>query len=187
MNLLDIIVISMMILFVVKGLFRGFFREIASLAGFILGIWLGNHYQPQITGFLSIYLPSTKYLPLIGFTAILAAVVTLSNILGMVLKLFFRKLLLKSIDRTFGAGLALIKGLIIAYLLIVILTFLLPSKGPLIAESKLAPIIILTYQSMVSVIPRDHFDRLKKRIIDKREDIEDIVSEKAGERGGKNE
>jgi membrane protein required for colicin V production len=181
MNLLDIIVISMMVFFVVKGLFRGFFREIASLTGFILGISLGNHFQPLITDFLSSYLPSTKYLPLIAFTAVLTVVVALSNILGMILKLFFRKLLLKSIDRTFGAGLAFIKGLIVTYLMIVILTFLIPSKAPLIAESKLTPIIIRSYQSMISVIPRDHLERLKNRIIDK----EEGVHEKAGTRGGK--
>ncbi|MBW2205067.1 MAG: CvpA family protein, partial [Deltaproteobacteria bacterium] len=40
MNLLDLIIIACMVFLIVRGIFRGFIREVGSLAGVILGIWL---------------------------------------------------------------------------------------------------------------------------------------------------
>ena len=116
MNLLDIIIIVTMIYLIVKGILRGFFREIASLVGIILGIWLANHYQPQMTDFLRSYLPSTRFLPLISFAVIFASILVICNLLGLILKQLFKKVFLGWLDRTLGAGLAIVKGVIITYL-----------------------------------------------------------------------
>ena len=59
MNVLDIIIIATMIFFVVKGVLRGFIREVASLSGIILGIWLANEYHPYMTTYLKPHLPET--------------------------------------------------------------------------------------------------------------------------------
>jgi len=61
MNLLDIIILVVMIFLIVRGIFRGFFMEIASLAGVILGILLGLHYYPQATEILKPHLPSFDF------------------------------------------------------------------------------------------------------------------------------
>ena len=70
-------------------------------------------------------------------------ILVLCNVLGWALKLFFSKVFLGWLDRTLGAGLAVLKGVILTYLVIVLLTFFLPARTPLIAESKLTPLIIL--------------------------------------------
>ncbi|MBW1857845.1 MAG: CvpA family protein [Deltaproteobacteria bacterium] len=67
MNILDYIILGLMAFFVVKGIFRGFFREISSLAGIIFGIWIGNHYHPQMADLLKTYIPLEKSLSLISF------------------------------------------------------------------------------------------------------------------------
>ena len=152
MNLLDIVIIVTMIFLIVKGIIRGFIREIASLAGVILGIWLANLYQPQMTDFLKSYLPSNPFFPLISFAVLFVSILLLCNLLGWILKLLFKKAFLGWLDRTLGAGLAILKGVIITYLVIVILTFFIPTKTPLIAHSKLSPWIIKSYQSMISLI-----------------------------------
>ncbi|MBW2609562.1 MAG: CvpA family protein [Deltaproteobacteria bacterium] len=178
MNLLDYIIIITMVYLIVKGIFRGLIREIASLAGIILGIWLANLFQPQMTDLLSPYLPSVRYLPLISFAAIFAAILILCNILGWGLKLLFKKLFLGWVDRTLGACLAIAKGVIITYLIIVMLTFFLPSKTPLIAASTLAPLIIRSYQSMISLISPNHYKNWKRKIMGKQKEIGKIMSDK---------
>ena len=178
MNLLDIIIIVTMIFFIVKGVLRGFVREIASLAGVILGILLSNRFQPEMTDYLKPYLPATKFLPLISFAALFVLILVFFNILGWVIKLLLKKALLGWIDRTLGAGLAITKGVIITYLVIVLLTFFLPAKTPLMVESKLAPLIIVSYQSMISLISPDHYQNLKKRFLGKSKEVGRIMSEK---------
>lgn len=178
MNLLDILIIAVMILFIVRGILRGIIREIASLAGMILGIWLANFFQPQMTEYLRSYLPNSQFLPLISFALIFTAVLALSNFLGWLFKLLLKKTFFGWADRTLGAGLATVKGVILIYLVIVIVTFFLPAKTPLIAKSRLAPLIIASYQSMVRLVSPDHYKNWKRKIMGKKEKMSDIVSEK---------
>jgi membrane protein required for colicin V production len=165
MNLMDLIIISTMVFFIVKGIFRGFLWEIASLAGVVFGILLANHFQPQMTGYLRSLLPSTDYLSLISFGSIFALALITSNLLGYGLRLLFSKAFLAWVDRVLGFGFALIKGVIIVYLAIIILTFYVPAKTPLIAQSKLAPLIIVSYRSMIKVISPSYYENWRKKIV----------------------
>lgn len=179
MNLLDIVIISGMLFLIVKGIFRGFFKEIGSLAGVILGIWLANHYHLQMTGYLKSYLPSTVFLPLISFAVIFASILVLCNLSGWMLKLLFKKVFLGWVDRALGAGLAIAKGVIISYVAIILLTFYLPITTPLIAKSKMAQLITVSSQSMIQLISPEHFQNWKKKILEKSKEMGEIVSEKA--------
>jgi membrane protein required for colicin V production len=178
MNLLDIIILSTMGFLILKGLMRGFLREVASLAGVIAGIFLANFFQPQMTKYLDSYLPSMDVLPLISFGGIFLIVMLLSSILGWVLKFMFWKVLKGWSGRIIGAGLATIKGLILIYLVIILLFFFLPAKTPLIATSKLAPSIISSYQGMVGLISPDFYEKWKKKIMGKKKKMDEVLSDK---------
>jgi membrane protein required for colicin V production len=135
MNILDIIIGGLIAFFLIKGIFRGFFREIASLAGVVFGILIGNHYHPQMAGYLKAYIPLEKSLPLISFIILFIAVMIGFHLFGLLLHRLFKRVLIGWLDRTLGIGFALLKGIIISYLLIVLLTFFVPSTSPLIASS----------------------------------------------------
>ncbi len=152
MNLLDAIIFAFMVFLIVRGFFRGLLREIGSLAGVIFGIYLANLLQPQVTRLLGSFLPSGKLLALTGFALVFVAVLIVCNLMGRGLKRIFGKAFGGWVDRIPGACLATLKGLIITYFGIVLLTFFLPSKAPLITQSRLAPLIITSYQSMAGVI-----------------------------------
>ncbi len=164
MNLLDLVIVFTLIFLVVKGLLRGFIRELASLAGVILGILLGNHFQPEMTSYLKSYLPVTDYLPLVSFGSLFALIFIACNLMGFLLKLLFSKAFLGWLDRSLGVCLALAKGVILIYLVIVILMFFVPAKTPLIAQSKLAPWIIVSYQSMIKIISPAQYESWRKRL-----------------------
>lgn len=178
MNLLDVIIIACMVFLIVRGIFRGFIREVGSLAGVILGIWLASLYQPQMTDFLKSFLPSGKFLSLISFALIFLVVLVLCNVVGWLLKKLVKKIFLGWADRTLGAALAVLKGVLITYFAIVLLTFFVPSKSNLIADSKLAPIIINSYQSIVGLLSPGAYQNLKKQFVGQKERIEKAISEK---------
>ena len=177
MNLLDIVIISSLIFLIVNGLFKGFVREIASLAGVIFGILLANHFQPQMTNYLKTYLPTSPVLPLVSFAGIFTAILVLCNLLGWFLRLIFRKVLLGWLDRILGAVLAITKGVIITSLVIVLLTFYFPSSSPLIAGSKLAPLVITSYQTMTRLISPGHYQSWKEKFTKTKNEVGRIVSE----------
>jgi membrane protein required for colicin V production len=175
MNLLDILILSTVLFFIIKGLIRGFVREIASLTGVILGVFLAARYQPEVTGVIERFLNPGSYLPLISFVVIFICVVVGCNLLGWLIRLALRKAPLGWVDRFLGLCFALIKGVVITYLVIVVLTFFLPSGTPLIARSKVCPWIVLSYQSMASLISPDHYQRWKQRFIQKTGELSDTI------------
>ena len=173
MNVLDIIIIAALIFFVVRGIFRGFVREIGSLAGVVLGIWLANLYLPEVTKVFELFLPPGRYLPLLCFALIFLVVLVLCNLLAWWLKKFFQKIFLGWADRVLGAGLAVIKGVFLSYFIIVLLMYLVAPKSPIIADSRLKPVIVSAYQSLVGVISSDAQEKLKKRLESQKKKIED--------------
>jgi len=161
MNILDIFIVCTMVFLLVQGILRGFLREVASLAGVILGILLGSHFQSQMTESLRAHVPDSSYLPLVSFALIFGLVLILCNVIGFALSHVFRKVFLGWLDRALGVWLALTKGVIVIYLIIVLLTFFLPAKAPLVARSRLAPWIIASYQSMIRFISPERYEKWK--------------------------
>ncbi len=177
MNILDLAILGLIAFFLIKGIFRGFFREISSLAGIIFGFLIGNQYHSQMANLLKAYIPFEKSLPLISFITLFILVFVLFNLLGALLHDIFKRLLIGWFDRGLGISLALVKGIIISYLLIVLLTFFMPSKSPLIAESKVAPLVKVSFESMRMLISPDLYNTWKKRISKESEKIGKIVTE----------
>jgi membrane protein required for colicin V production len=166
MNTLDYIIIGFLLFLVIRGIFRGFIREIFSLCGVIAGLWLGNYYQPWLTEILKRYLPLPQYMPLLSFILLFVAALVICNLLGWGLKLLVKNALEGWFDKTIGAVLALLKGLLLTSLILVVLTFFFPGdKISFISKSTLAPRIIKSYQHVTEVISADHYKNWKAKLI----------------------
>lgn len=175
MNPLDLIIVATMVFFILRAIFRGFFREMGSLAGVICGIWLAAIYHPQMTAYLEKYVPAGKVLPLVSFALIFAIVVVVGNLAGLGLKMIMKRLLFGWADRGLGVCLAILKGILVTYLVIVLLTFYVPSQAPLIARSKLAPLIIRSYQSVVSFTSPGSYQKWKRKFLEEKSETNSAV------------
>lgn len=179
MNVLDVIIIVTILLFVIRGIFRGFIRELGSLAGIVLGIVLGIRLLPQMNDFLKLYLPKTFPLSEISFAIIFFAVLILCNILAMIVKFLFVRSFLGWFDKGLGAVMAVFKGVILIYLAMVFITFRVPSKAPLIAQSQLAPKIISSYQILTRLVSPEQHKKWQDWMTRKGKEMSDSLSEKA--------
>ena len=99
--------------------------------------------------------------------------------------MMLKKVLLGWADRTLGVGLALVKGIIITYFTIILLTFFVPSKTPLIAKSRLAPLIITSYQSMISLVSPGSYKKWKRKFLGKKQGMKAVISGKPNGSSGK--
>jgi membrane protein required for colicin V production len=187
MNMLDIFIVCTMIFLLVQGILRGFLREVASLAGVVLGILLGSHFQAQVTESLRAHVPYSSYLPLVSFALIFALVLIVCNVIGFILSHVFRKAFLGWVDKGLGVWLALTKGVIVTYLIIVLLTFFLPAKAPLVAQSRLGPWVIVSYQSMIRFISPERYEKWKGWVLGKEEKGGGTASERGKDLKKKNE
>jgi membrane protein required for colicin V production len=178
MSLLDLIVIVTMVFLILKGIFHGFIREIASFVGIVMGIWMAYVFYPQMASYLKAYVPSGPYLGLFSFMVILTLVILVCSLLGWLLKLLFKKTVFGWVDRVLGAGFATLKGALFVYMAIIFLSFFMPAQTPLIAESKTAQWVISSSQSLFHFVSPEHYAAWKEKITQKAEEITEIVSEK---------
>ncbi len=169
MNWLDMIIMGVMLFFLIRGIYRGFFRELCSLLGVVVGIWLANSWQPELTLYLKKYTGQFFLLPLVSFAAIFIVVVTLANIAGWALKAAFQKASMGWVDRSMAVSIALLKGLVVTYLFIVLLIFCLPAKSSVIAGSKFTPWIVSSYQRVVGLLSPDFYGKWKKKFLGQEE------------------
>ncbi len=154
--------------------------EIASFTGVILGLILGLRLHPMMMDFIKPYLPRVDVftLQLISFALVFAIVLILCNFSGWLLRIIFKKTSLGWADKCLGAGLAVVKGILICYLAIVLLTFVVPSRAPLVANSKLAHLIISSYQNIIRVASPTFYHRSKNKFMEQKDKIGNAVSKK---------
>ena len=81
-------------------------------------------------------------------------------------------------DRLMGGVFAVLKTIFLAYVVIILLTFYVPAKSPLIAESVLAPWIIKSYQAVTGLVAPHQYDNWKRKILGKTGSIKSIIFEK---------
>jgi uncharacterized membrane protein required for colicin V production len=120
-----------------------------------------------LTESLKAHVPNSSYLPVLSFALIFALVLIACNVFGFILSRIFKKVFLGWVDKGLGVWLALTKGVIVTYLMIVLLTFFLPARAPLVAQSRLGPWIIVSYQSMIRFISPERYEKWRGWILGK--------------------
>lgn len=111
MNFIDIIILSILCFFAVKGLVRGLVNEASSLAGLLLGGWLAYQYHPL----LAVPIKSTLHLPahlssFLAFIIILLVIGICAHIIGNVITAALRMVMLGSLNRLGGLLIGVVEG-----------------------------------------------------------------------------
>ncbi len=118
------------------GSIRGFVRQIASLAGLLLGHLAGVRYYGEAKRLASLDFP---YGEVAGYLLLFVAVYLVVRLLGLLIEKLVRLSGLSGMDRFAGALVGLAKGAVFSILLVFFLVVFLPPNPPLLTRSKLAP------------------------------------------------
>jgi membrane protein required for colicin V production len=118
MNLFDIIILVVLILFALKGLVRGLVNEASSLTGLVLGGWLAYRFYPS----LSVPIRTTLHLPahvsaFLAFMLLLLVTGIVAHIAGNILTAALKLVMLGSLNRLGGVLIGLAEGVLLLCLL----------------------------------------------------------------------
>jgi membrane protein required for colicin V production len=163
MNPFDIVVVVIVGFCLIRGLFRGLIKELASVIAVLAGFYAAYSYYPQAAGLLSRWMSNVAYRNILSFTLIFCAVFLVISIFGVIIKYLLKIAFLGWVDRFCGMGIGLVKGLLIVSILLVMLTAFLPKGAPVLKKSLTAPYVLTVSREMSKVIPRD----MKKNFDDK--------------------
>lgn len=121
MTILDIILLIIWVFFMFRGVRKGFFREIFSLAGVVAGFGIAYLYLDEVMAALGLRSPGI--LIRIGlFLAILVVVYFVVALAGVILSKIVKLLLLGFLDRFLGLVFGLLEGIVVSLVVVYLLS-----------------------------------------------------------------
>jgi membrane protein required for colicin V production len=139
MNFFDIIVMVIVVLSLVRGGFRGFVKEIASIAGVVAGFYGASVYYPMVGDLLLPWIDVETYRDLLGFFIMFMVIVVGVGLGATLLRYFLKVALLGWMDRLCGMIFGAAKGLLVCVVIFIIATTFVPGQGTWISTSRLSP------------------------------------------------
>lgn len=143
--MIDFIIIGIVVFSLLVSLWRGFVREVLSLAGWVIAFFVASKFYAPMSQLLlqfnSVYLNNSEYLRNgIAAAVLFIAVLIVSGIINALLSQLVDKTGLSGTDRVLGAGFGLLRGVfIVAAILFFLDTFTAFNQSELWKESQLIP------------------------------------------------
>lgn len=139
MAVLDITVGILMLIFLVRGLWIGFIRQISSILALILSFILAGHYYGETGLFILPYIKNQQLGFLIAYLLIFLVVFLVVHLSGLLIRKLVSVALLDWFDRSLGAIFGTIKGLGLSCLLFLALNAMISSSSPFFSQSLTYP------------------------------------------------
>lgn len=120
---IDLIILVVFLFFVFGGYNRGFIKQTSTIIGIIFALIIAiNYYKVFIPILEPRIAVSEEMLQFISFAILFILINLFVHLVGMILKRIMDALFLKSIDQAAGAVLGIVKGFIVSYFLVLMLS-----------------------------------------------------------------
>ena len=153
MNFIDILVFGLIAIFVIIDGIRGFIKSIHFFLFLLIGFWLAGHYTQQAVSYLTHWLP-----PLVAYIGsiviILLIAVLLSYLFGFLLGFIFQTRVFKPLDHLLGVLIGIIKGFVMATIILMILNIFCPLPSKWKYKSHTYPYIAKLSQLMIAKVSK---------------------------------
>jgi membrane protein required for colicin V production len=119
MNLFNILIWAILLIFMVKGFMKGLIGEVCSLVGLVMGSWAAFTYYPFLAETTRTYIHLPHYVSAVfSFIIIFLAIGVLFFFLGRLLTVIFKVILLGGLNRVGGVIFGFLQGALILCLLL---------------------------------------------------------------------
>ncbi|HEV3317986.1 MAG TPA: CvpA family protein [Candidatus Angelobacter sp.] len=143
MNVLDWVILAILLLSVLLAVAQGFFFEVISLAGTVIGYLMAAWSYGRLAPWFLPYVKSPAIADLAGFLTIFLAVVLLAGATARIVRWAIREVGLRWVDRFLGGAFGLVRGLIVVTVGVLALTAFAPESREL-SESSLAKYLLVS-------------------------------------------
>ncbi len=163
MNGLDILIITVFMITIILGLWKGFLRIAVSWATVIIGFALASAFYRTAADMLQEWIEAPKFREIAGFILIFLAVAIAGALVLWFTRGILRSLKLLWLDRLAGATTGFAFGLTLSTIIIIFLAYITPEESSVIKQSVLAPYTMELANGAVSVVPGEIKDRFRER------------------------
>ncbi len=164
MNFFDIVIIIVVAFCLIRGVFRGILGELASIVGVIAGFYGAFNYYTEFTPLLEKYLDNQALINIIVFFLLFSIIFVFITICAVVLEKLLKVAFLGWIDKTFGAIFGALKGILIAAVLFMVITTVIPQNNTLITKSTLAPYVAKVSSVLTVFLSKNMTDGVMEKL-----------------------
>lgn len=161
MSVLDLAAIGVIVGSVGWGLWRGFTREVMSLAGWILAFLAANTVAGPLGDLLPASIASPEVRVLIAFVVVFVLTLIAAAIVGMIVSKFLKAAGLSGVDRTLGGLFGLVRGVVILLAFAIVAGLTAMPRQPFWKESVAAGMLQRTVVQLEPWLPPALAQRLK--------------------------
>jgi len=152
MSGLDWIIAGILVVSVLLAAQQGFFYELFSLAGVVVGYIAAAWGYQRVATWYAPLAKSAWVSDFAGFLTIFIAVVLIAGIIGRLARWFFKEAGLRWFDRLLGAAFGLIRGILFVAVFLLAFTSFAPNSQ-LMVRSTVAPYALLVARAAVWAAP----------------------------------
>ena len=181
MNGLDIALVVTLFFFFLRGIFRGFIKEITSIAATAIGFIIAAHYYPVAADALKPFLHNQDHRSTIGFLMLFIVSFFVIGLIGILLDKLLKMNISNVTDGLLGAVVALLKGLVLACVVLMVATSFVREDSSFYSRSVSWPYLKNIAVTLKKWAPDDLRSALDYRPSLVPEDLQDLVPDQAPE------
>jgi len=118
LNFLDLSLAGILLLSLILGVFRGLIREILSVASWVLALWLAQQHRHELTAYLPDWLKLETVPDIVKFSIVFLLSLVMLTLAAWIINKIVQISVPAVMNRMFGAGFGIIRGLLICTLLL---------------------------------------------------------------------
>jgi len=161
MSWLDYAILAVLAVSVVWGIWRGFVREVISLAGWVLAFLAANAVAGPLGDALPTSISSPEVRVLVAFLVVFIFTLSIATVAGMLFSRLLKAAGLGGLDRTLGGLFGLARGVVILLALAIAAGLTAAPRHPLWKESVGAGMLMRTVLQLKPWLPPRLADRLR--------------------------
>ena len=155
MNVFDIVIVVILCFCMIRGGFRGLVKEVSAIIGVLGGFYGAYTYYPKLAAMMTGWVVNDAYRNILAFMLIFCGVFIIISILGIIIRYVLNLVFSGWVDRIGGVLFGFLKGGLIVSVLFIALTAFLPSRAPIVQQSRLSPYVSKYSEVMAQVISPD--------------------------------
>lgn len=173
MSPLDIVVLIVLGIFIVRGLWIGFIRQLASLIALVLGFIIAGRYYDESARFISPFIENQQLGFLLTYGLIFIMVFVATIFIGLGFRKVAQLVLLGWFDKSLGGVFGAAKGMFLACIVFMVLAVFISGSSPLFRNSFFYPYL---EQSTVFILSAVKNKSAQKEMLPKQPAISNFLA-----------
>lgn len=163
MNGLDIALLVVLIFFFLRGIFRGFVKEVVGVLALVVAFVIASHYYPALGDALKAFIQNQDYRNTIGFEVVFLVTFFIISLLGLLVDKLISIAIPGWISGLIGACVGVGKGVVLAAVILMAATVFIRQDTPFFKDSLTWPYMKGIVESVRDMTPQSLKDALAER------------------------